>query len=113
MSNGVVAEEEGKITRKIADFALARLQVDPLGLDALDRAYLRAILERHDGGPVGIEALAAAISEERGTLEDVVEPYLVQEGFISRTPRGRVAMGKAYLHLGLAPPRGGGQQSLL
>jgi Holliday junction DNA helicase RuvB len=101
---------DGRITRAVADFALARLQVDPSGLDAMDRAYLRAILERYDGGPVGIEALAASVGEERNTLEDVVEPYLVQEGFVSRTPRGRMATGKAYQHLGLDPP---GQQSLL
>jgi Holliday junction DNA helicase RuvB len=95
---------DGAITRSIADFALSRLQVDPSGLDAVDRAYLQCILERYDGGPVGIEALAASIGEERGTLEDVVEPYLVQEGFVARTPRGRMATGKAYQHLGLAKP---------
>jgi holliday junction DNA helicase RuvB len=95
---------DGSITREIADFALSRLQVDPSGLDAVDRAYLTAILDRYDGGPVGIDALAASVGEERGTLEDVVEPYLVQEGFVSRTPRGRMATGKAYTHLGLARP---------
>jgi holliday junction DNA helicase RuvB len=104
---------DGRITKEIADFALARLQVDPSGLDAVDRAYLRVILERYDGGPVGIDALAASVGEERNTLEDVVEPYLVQEGFIARTPRGRMATGRAYLHLGLKRPEGGGQQSLL
>jgi Holliday junction DNA helicase RuvB len=103
---------DGRITKAIADYALARLQVDPSGLDALDRAYLKAVIERYDGGPVGIDALAATIGEERSTLEDVVEPYLVQEGFVARTPRGRSATGKAYLHLGLKRPENG-QQSLL
>jgi Holliday junction DNA helicase RuvB len=105
-------EGDGVVSGKMADFALKRLGVDPSGLDALDRTYLVALIERYDGGPVGIEALAASVGEERGTLEDVVEPYLVQEGFVSRTPRGRAATGKAYLHLGLKRPAGG-QQSLL
>jgi Holliday junction DNA helicase RuvB len=106
---------DGVVTGKIADYALARLGVDPAGLDILDRTYLKALIERYDGGPTGIEALAASVGEERSTLEDVVEPYLVQEGFVSRTPRGRVAAGKAYLHLGLSRPPtvAGGQQSLL
>jgi Holliday junction DNA helicase RuvB len=106
----------GVVDLEIARFALDRLEVDASGLDASDRGYLRALLERFDGGPVGIEALAASVGEERDTLEDVVEPYLVQEGFVARTPRGRVAMGKAYLHLGLRKPEvptGTGQQSLL
>src|SRR5204863_8652799 len=110
-------EGDGRVTDKLADFALARLGVDAAGLDGLDRMYLKALVERYDGGPTGIEALAASCGEERGTLEDVVEPYLVQEGFVSRTPRGRVAAGKAYLHLGLgrppSVPGGAGQQSLL
>ena len=105
-------EGDGVVTGKMADFALKRLGVDPSGLDGLDRSYLVALIERYDGGPVGIEALAASVGEERGTLEDVVEPFLVQEGFVSRTPRGRVATGKAFLHLGLKRPAGG-QQSLL
>jgi Holliday junction DNA helicase RuvB len=107
---------DGTVTRELADYALARLGVDACGLDGLDRAYLRALIERYDGGPVGIEALAASIGEERSTLEDVVEPFLVQEGFVLRTPRGRMAAGKAYGHLGLArppPANGSGQQSLL
>lgn len=105
-------EGDGVVSGKMADFALKRLGVDPLGLDALDRTYLAVLIERYDGGPVGIEALAASVGEERGTLEDVVEPYLVQEGFVSRTPRGRVATGKGYGHLGIPRPSGG-QQSLL
>ena len=108
---------DGTVTRELADFALAKLGVDACGLDALDRTYLRALIERYDGGPVGIEALAASVGEERSTLEDVVEPYLVQEGFVLRTPRGRMAAGKTYGHLGLSRPppaaTGGGQQSLL
>jgi Holliday junction DNA helicase RuvB len=104
-------EGDGVITRGIADFALGRLQVDPLGLDAQDLAYLRVMLERFDGGPVGIEALAASVGEERTTLEDVVEPYLVKEGFVTRSPRGRIATGKAYLHLGVK--RTASQASLL
>ena len=112
-------EGDGVVSSEIADFALRRLGVDPAGLDGLDRIYLEALIRRYDGGPVGIEALAASVGEERSTLEDVVEPYLVQEGFVSRTPRGRVAASRAYLHLGLSRSErgpmghGGGQQSLL
>jgi holliday junction DNA helicase RuvB len=105
-------EGDGRVTSAIADFALGRLGVDASGLDALDRGYLKALVERYDGGPVGIEALAASVGEERSTLEDVVEPYLVQEGFVSRTPRGRVAGAKTYQHLKLPRPASG-QQSLL
>ena len=95
---------DGSITRDIARFALERLAVDHAGLDVLDRAYLTIIAERFDGGPVGIDAIAASLSEERGTLEDVVEPFLLQAGFITRTPRGRCATGEAFVHLGLAKP---------
>ena len=107
---------DGRITRPMADFALLRLEVDACGLDILDHAYLRAMIERFDGGPVGIDALAASIGQERETLENTVEPYLVQEGFVSRTPRGRIATGKAYGHLNLIRPEGSdgtGQQRLL
>ena len=104
-------EGDGTVTRSVADFALRRLGVDPLGLDAQDLAYLRVMVERFDGGPVGIEALSASVGEERTTLEDVVEPYLVKEGFVARTPRGRIATGKAYLHLGIK--RSATQESLL
>ena len=85
--------------------------VDPLGLDDMDRALLRAVIEKFDGGPVGIETLAAAVSEESSTLEDVYEPYLLQEGFLQRTPRGRVATRRAHEHLGL-PMRVTGQGTL-
>jgi Holliday junction DNA helicase RuvB len=92
---------DGAIDLEIARFALGRLEVDHRGLDPLDRLYLTAIVEKFGGGPVGIETLSAALSEEKGTLEDVCEPYLIQEGYIQRTPRGRVATPLAYEHLGL------------
>lgn len=94
------------ITRAVADQALKRLDVDAQGLDDMDRRYLRLIAESHGGGPVGVETLAAALSEERDAIEEVVEPYLLQQGLIARTPRGRVLTGAAWAHLGLTPPRG-------
>ena len=99
-----VVDGDGTIDGNIASSSLDRLQVDHAGLDALDRGYLSVICERFDGGPVGIEAVAASLSEERGTLEDVVEPFLLQVGFIARTPRGRVATAAGFQHIGLAPP---------
>ena len=92
------------IDRKVVDSALNRLDIDHCGLDAMDRRYLLRIAENHNGGPVGIETLAAALSEPRDTLEDVIEPYLIQEGFLSRTSRGRVLGRAAWAHLGIAPP---------
>ena len=80
------------------------LEVDATGLDVMDRKLLRLLIEKFDGGPVGVENLAAALSEERGTIEEVVEPYLIQQGYLMRTPRGRVATGAAWRHLGLAAP---------
>lgn len=97
-------ENDGLVTRAVAASALDRLAVDHLGLDSLDRAYLSIIVERFDGGPVGIDAIAASLSEERGTLEDVVEPFLLQAGLIGRTPRGRIATQAAFRHLGHAAP---------
>ena len=97
-------EADGRITTEIAGLALNMLAVDPNGFDVMDRKLLLAIIERFDGGPVGIESLAAAIGEERGTIEDVLEPYLIQQGFLMRTPRGRVATNRAYQHFGLAAP---------
>ena len=91
----------GVITQEVADMALSRLEVDKLGLDALDRRMLRSIIELYNGGPVGLETLAATINEEAVTLEDVYEPYLLQKGFLTRTPRGRCVTPKAYQHLGL------------
>jgi Holliday junction DNA helicase RuvB len=94
---------DGQITIEVARQALKLLDVDNNGFDMLDRKLLEAIIKKFDGGPVGIDNLAAAIGEERGTIEDVIEPYLIQEGFIMRTPRGRVATKRAWLHLGLSP----------
>ncbi len=95
----------GHIDAAIAQAAMQMLKVDPEGFDEIDRTMLRLIIDNFDGGPVGIESLAAALSEERGTLEDVIEPFLIQQGFIIRTARGRMATHKAYLHLGLKAPR--------
>jgi Holliday junction DNA helicase RuvB len=94
----------GEITASVADAALDLLEVDRQGFDTLDRKLLTAVIERFDGGPVGIDSLAAALGEERGTLEDVTEPYLIQQGFLVRTARGRMATRNAYLHFGLKPP---------
>jgi len=96
---------DGHISTEVASAALAMLEVDALGLDEFDRKLLRAILEKFGGGPVGVETMAAAISEERDTIEDVVEPYLMQLGFLQRTPRGRVATKIAWEHMGLKPPK--------
>jgi Holliday junction DNA helicase RuvB len=98
----------GEITADVADAALAMLEVDRLGLDLMDRKLLLAIIDRFAGGPVGIDNLAAAVGEERDTLEDVVEPYLIQQGMLQRTPRGRVAPIAAYRHLGRVEPRAAG-----
>ena len=94
---------DGVITKSVADLAMQMLKVDPEGFDQLDRRMLLTIIESFDGGPVGVESLAAALSEERGTLEDVIEPYLIQQGYLIRTARGRMASRKAYLHMGLKP----------
>jgi len=91
----------GQITQEIADSALSMLDVDSVGFDVMDRKLLEAIIDKFDGGPVGVDNLASAISEERETIEDVIEPYLIQQGFLQRTPRGRVATSLAYTHLGL------------
>src|SRR4029078_2445019 len=96
---------ECRVTREVADAALKMLDVDPLGLDVMDRKLLLAVIEKFAGGPVGIDNLAAAISEERDTIEDVLEPYLIQQGYLQRTPRGRVATVSAYRHFGLAQPK--------
>ncbi len=96
---------EGKITRVMADAALKMLDVDPVGFDLMDRKLLEAVLFKFGGGPVGLDNLAAAIGEERDTIEDVLEPYLIQQGFLQRTPRGRIATPAAYQHFGVAAPR--------
>jgi len=95
---------DGKVTEAVAKAAMDLLEVDPHGFDTMDRRVLLAVIEKFDGGPVGIESLAAAVAEERGTLEDVVEPYLIQEGFLQRTSRGRIATRAAYLHFGITLP---------
>jgi Holliday junction DNA helicase RuvB len=106
-------EGTGTVDGAIVDLACARLEVDPAGLDEMDRRLLRILIEHYDGGPVGVETLAAALSEPRDTIEDVYEPFLLQQGFLGRTPRGRVATRKAYAHLGLDPERGGAPQGSL
>jgi Holliday junction DNA helicase RuvB len=103
---------DGVVTGAVAMNAMDVLQVDPHGFDALDRRLLQTIIEKFDGGPVGIESIAAAIGEERGTIEDVLEPYLIQQGFMMRTARGRVATRNAYLHFGLQPPTSSATQDL-
>jgi holliday junction DNA helicase RuvB len=97
---------DGHISAELADAALGMLKVDANGFDGMDRRLLLAVIEKFDGGPVGVDNLAAAIGEERGTIEDVLEPYLIQQGFLMRTPRGRVATRTAYLHFGLSPKAG-------
>lgn len=97
-------EADGVVTEAVAVSAMDLLEVDPHGFDAMDRRLLQTIIDKFDGGPVGIESLAAALGEERGTIEDVLEPYLIQQGFMMRTARGRVATRNAYLHFGLKPP---------
>ena len=99
-------EGDGRITRQIVDHTLSRLEVDAKGLDAMDRRILTVVLDVFGGGPVGIDAVAAAVGEEGDTLEDVYEPFLVREGYLARTPRGRVALPAAYEHLGREKPRG-------
>ena len=101
----------GRIDMEVATFALGRLEVDEAGFDEMDRKILLTIIEKFDGGPVGIETIAAAVSEPRDTLEDVYEPYLIQNGYLKRTPRGREATRRAYEHLGL--PFGGAPQGRL
>jgi Holliday junction DNA helicase RuvB len=98
---------EGHVTRAVADLALKMLDVDGAGLDVMDRKLLLAVIEKFGGGPVGVDNLAAALSEERDTIEDVIEPFLIQQGYLQRTPRGRTATVSAYRHFGLNQPRGG------
>jgi len=111
-----LVEDKASIDSDIARYALTRLNVDALGLDTMDRRYLETLIDFYAGGPAGIETMAVALSEEKGTLEDVYEPYLIQEGFLQRTPRGRMATPKAYQHLGktmVTNKGGGGQGSLI
>ncbi|TBW54660.1 Holliday junction branch migration DNA helicase RuvB [Marinobacter halodurans] len=97
-------KSDGVITAEVADLALNMLKVDNQGFDHMDRRLLLAMIEKFDGGPVGVESLSAAISEERGTIEDVLEPFLIQQGYMVRTPRGRMVTSHAYLHFGVTPP---------
>ncbi len=103
---------DGRITQAIAQAALSMLDVDPQGFDVMDRKLLEAVVHRFDGGPVGLDNIAASIGEERDTIEDVIEPYLIQQGFLQRTPRGRIATLAAYRHLGVAAPQSDGPQLL-
>ncbi|PWB66274.1 MAG: Holliday junction branch migration DNA helicase RuvB [Deltaproteobacteria bacterium] len=105
-------EGDGRIDRKVADHALLRMEVDREGLDVMDRKILRVILEKFQGGPVGVETISASVSEERDTIEDVYEPFLIQRGFLKRTPRGRVATPAAFRHLGIAAPKAAVQDRL-
>jgi holliday junction DNA helicase RuvB len=107
-----LVEGDGRLTREIADSALTRLGVDHLGLDGADRRYLGLIADNYAGGPVGVETLSAALSESRDAIEEVIEPFLLQQGLIQRTPRGRMLAQKAWTHLGLDPPRAAGQAEL-
>ena len=108
----VLVEGDGVLTRKIADSALTRLGVDHLGLDGADRRYLSLLAENYGGGPVGVETISAALSESRDAVEEVIEPFLLQQGLIQRTPRGRMLAAKAWRHLGLDAPRLPGQSDL-
>ena len=103
---------DGRINADIAQSAMDMLDVDPNGFDVMDRKLLLAIIERFDGGPVGVESLAAAIGEERGTIEDVLEPFLIQQGYLMRTPRGRVATNRAYQHFGLTARDARGNETI-
>ena len=103
------SDYESDEMREMADKALAMLDVDPQGFDVMDRKLLEAVIHRFDGGPVGLDNIAASIGEEAGTIEDVIEPYLIQQGFLQRTPRGRIATLAAFRHLGVTPPKASGQ----
>ena len=104
---------EAGISRELARFALGRLEVDDAGFDRMDRQLLLALIEKYAGGPVGLDTLAAAIGEDRGTIEDIYEPFLIQEGYLDRTPRGRIATARAYQHFGVTPARDIRQEKLL
>jgi Holliday junction DNA helicase RuvB len=107
-----LVEGDGRLTQELADSALTRLGVDKLGLDGADRRYLTLVAENYAGGPVGVETLSAALSESRDSIEEVIEPYLLQQGLIQRTPRGRMLAAKAWSHLGLPAPQAPGQTDL-
>jgi Holliday junction DNA helicase RuvB len=98
-------EHEGRITKEVADDALNRMEVDTFGLDEMDRKLLLMIIQQHGGGPVGLNHMSAALQEEKDSIEEIIEPYLIQIGFLNRTPRGRTATRLAYEHFGIEPPR--------
>jgi Holliday junction DNA helicase RuvB len=104
---------EAEVSRELSRFALGRLEVDEAGFDRMDRQLLLALIEKYAGGPVGLDTLAAAIGEDRGTIEDIYEPFLIQEGYLDRTPRGRIATLRAYQHFGVTPARDARQEKLL
>ena len=108
----VTVEGDGRLTKEIADSSLTRLGVDHIGLDSADRRYLALLAEHYGGGPVGVETIAAALSEARDAIEEVIEPFLLQQGLIQRTPRGRMLAARAWRHLGLEAPRPAGQSDL-
>jgi len=108
----VLVEGDGRLTREIADRALTRLGVDHLGLDGADRRYMMLLAEHYGGGPVGVETISAALSEARDALEEVIEPFLLQQGLVQRTPRGRMLAARAWRHLGLEAPRPAGQTDM-
>ena len=108
----VLVEGDGCLTQKIADRALTRLGVDHIGLDGADRRYLMLLAEHYGGGPVGVETIAAALSEARDAIEEVIEPFLLQQGLVQRTPRGRMLAARAWRHLGMEAPRGPGQTDM-
>jgi Holliday junction DNA helicase RuvB len=98
-------EYDGRVTREVARRALDEMEVDKFGLDEIDRKVLTTIIEKFDGGPVGVGTISASISEERESIEEIIEPYLIQIGFLNRTPRGRVCTPAAYRHMGFTPPK--------
>ena len=112
MVDFALVEGDGTLTRAIADSALTRLGVDHLGLDGADRRYMSLMAENYGGGPVGVETMSAALSESRDSIEEVIEPFLLQQGLIARTPRGRMLASKGWSHLGLDAPKSPDQASL-
>ena len=98
-------EHDGRITKEVADDALNRMEVDTFGLDEMDRKLLLMIIQQHQGGPVGLTHMSAALQEEKDSIEEIIEPYLIQIGFLNRTPRGRTATRLAYEHFGISPPQ--------
>ena len=108
----LVTEKKDTIDIEVADAALKRMDVDQEGLDSMDRRYMQCIIDNYGGGPVGIDTMSAALSEQRDVLEEVIEPFLLQQGFVQRTPRGRVIADKGYRHLGLSAPKSRDQDIL-